>query len=54
MTGSPAPLITISVPQRTQALERIAIIHTALGEGVFQAQGAHIYQIAPCKEQHSM
>jgi len=54
MTVSPAPFTTISEAQRTPALERIEIIHSALGEGVFQAQGARIYRIAPCKVQHSV
>lgn len=54
MTAFPAPLTTISEAQRTQALERIAIIYPALGEGVFQAQGARTYQMAPCKGQQSM
>ena len=54
MTASPAPLITISEVQRTQALERIAIIHPALGEGVCQAQVVRTYQMAPCKRQQLM
>ncbi len=47
MAEASLPLIALSEAQRTQALERLAIIRPALEEGVSQAQVARTHQIAP-------
>jgi putative transposase len=47
MTASVIPLTALSEAQRTQALERFAIIRPALEDGVTQAQVARSHQIAP-------
>ena len=47
MMASAIPLTALSEAQRTQALERFAIIRSALEDGVTQAQVARIHQIAP-------
>ena len=47
MTASLIPLTALSEAQRTQALERFAIIRPALEDGVTQAQVARTHQIAP-------
>ncbi len=47
MAEASLPLIALSEAQRTQALERLAIILPALEEGVSQAQVARPHQIAP-------
>jgi putative transposase len=47
MAESSFPLTALSEPQRTQALERFAIIRPALEEGVTQAQVARPHQMAP-------
>src|SRR5260221_13130677 len=41
------PLTILSEAQRTQALERFAIIRPALEDGITQAQVARTHQIAP-------
>lgn len=41
------PLTTLSEAQRTQALERFALIRPALKDGITQAQVARTHQIAP-------
>ena len=49
MMASHVPLTTLSEAQRTQVLERFAIIRLALGESLFQAQVARTHQMASCK-----
>jgi putative transposase len=46
MAQASLPLITLSEAQRTQALERFAIIRPDLEEGVSQAQVARIQKLA--------
>ena len=46
MAQASLPLITLSEAQRTQALERFAIIRPALEEGVSQAQVARTQKLA--------
>src|SRR6266566_8527004 len=46
MARASLPLITLSEAQRTQALERFAIIRSALEEGVSQAQVARTQKLA--------
>lgn len=54
MTDSPVPLTTLSEAQRTQAMERFAIICFALEEGISQALVARTHQMAPCTVQRSL
>lgn len=46
MATSPVPLTALSEAQRAQALERFAIIRSALEEGVTQAQIARTHHLA--------
>src|SRR5205807_4289239 len=54
MPKLPLPLTTLSEAQRTQALERFAIIRPALEEGVTQAQVARNHDLPPSTVQRWM
>jgi len=49
MPKPPLPLTALSEAQRTQALERFAIIRPVLEEGVTQAQVARNHDLPPSR-----